>query len=331
MARTVQTHEGEVAVGLDLANLLALVLALGDLKILQGGSGELLLAGPFQSLGPGLVAQPVADEVGVTGVDQHRDLLQKAGDHAEVRLHPVTVELEVTVDVEVARVIAVDLGANRFANLALAQVFTGVAHGAVAEVARVLTVATDIVGIPASALVRSDEGVVTVDGSRNAQEDALGAVAPLDHGLAAGQSIVHGPALRLIQDSWVATITTGHGAVVFILRETVGETVTDQDRLEVDVPLLVGQDFGGEDRNVVASVRLSGNMEVLLRILGELLEEEGEQGVDVLASSNRVTDGRATVGVTDVNGLVKENDGSIGVPGVRVVDRFDLLIDEAGS
>lgn len=331
MASTVETHESEVARGLDLADLLALVHVVHDLKVLHRGSGILLLTRPLQSLGPGLVAQPVADEIGVTGVDQDRDLFQNAGDHAVVWLHPVSVEQEVAVDVEVARVIAFDLSASRLANLALVQEVAYVTHTLVAEIAVVLTLATNIVDILSSALVRANHGIVAVDRSGNAQKGTLSVVASLNHGLAAGQGIVHGLASSLIHDGRVATLTAGHGTVVLILSESIGKTVANHDRLEVDVTLLVRQDLRSEDGNVVASVRLSSNVEFLLRVLGELLEEEGEQRVDVLTSSNRVTDGGATVRVSDVDGLVKENNGSVGVPGVFIVDRLDVLINLAGS
>ena len=73
-----------------------------------------LLAGPLKSLRPGLVAEPVADEVGITSVDEDWDLLQDSRDERVERLHPVTLEEEVAVDVEVARVIAVNFGSNSF-------------------------------------------------------------------------------------------------------------------------------------------------------------------------------------------------------------------------
>lgn len=64
----------------------------------------------------------------------------------------------------------------------------------------------------------------------------------------------------------------------------------------------------------MASVGFTSNVEVLLGILGELLEEEGEQGVNVLAGGDRVADGTATVRVADVDRLVKEDDRGVGVP-----------------
>src|SRR5690606_28615390 len=102
-------HEGEVARGLDLAVLLA---GAGELEVLDLGLVEGLLAGPLEGLGPGAVAEPVADVVGVAGVDEDRDLLEDAGDKAVEGLHPVALEEEVAVDVEVAALVARDLSAQ---------------------------------------------------------------------------------------------------------------------------------------------------------------------------------------------------------------------------
>lgn len=68
-------------------------------------------------------------------------------------------------------------------------------------------------------------------------------------------------------------------------------------------------------------------MEVLLGVLWELLEEESKKGVNVLASSDSVADRAAAVRVTDVNWLVKEDDGSICVPRVWVVVDLEVLVN----
>lgn len=59
-------------------------------------------------------------------------------------------------------------------------------------------------------------------------------------------------------------------------------------------------------------------MEGLLGVLGEFFEEEREQGVDVFSSGEGVGNRAGAVGVADVDGLIEEDDGGVGVPGVRV-------------
>lgn len=305
------------------------MLILDHDQVLQLRGGIFSLSGPLKGFSPGLVAEPVADEIGITGVDQDRDLLQESRNETVVGLHPVTVEEEVAVDVKVARVVAVDLSANSLNDLGLVQVVADVAHGRVAKVGAILALATNIVDVLSGALVRGQEGVVTVDGGRDTNPSALGTVARLNHGLAARKGVVHGLAGALVQDSWVTTVTTGHGTVVLVLSESVGETVANENGLQVDVALLVRQNLRSKDGDIMTSIGFTGNVEVLLGILGELFEEEGKQGIDVLASSDRVTDSRVAVGVTDIDRLVEEDHGRVGVPSVVIVDRLDLLVDAA--
>lgn len=136
-------------------------------------------------------------------------------------------------------------------------------------------------------------------------------------------------ASRLIQNGWIATVTAGHRAVIFVLGVAIGEAITNENRLKIDVAVLVREDLRGKDRDIMTSIRLTRDMEVLLRILGELLEEEREQSIHILASCNSVADSGAAVGVADINRLVKEDDRRVGVPGVIVIDRLDLLADLA--
>lgn len=327
MSGAVQLHEGEVAAGLDLSVL----LTLANSKTLDLGLVEALLSRPLQSLSPGTVAEPVADVISITGVDENGDLLKKAGNDTVEGLEPVTGEEEVAVDVKVAAVVAVDLSTEGLLDLILVEVLADPAKGRVAEVAAVLALATDVVDVLAGALVRADEGVVAVDAGGNARPDAARVVAVLDQALATGKSVVHGLALALIENSLVATLTASHGAVVSVLGPAVGKTVADQDTLQVDVAVLMGEDFRGEDGDIVAGVRLASNVEVLLGVLGELVEEEGHKSVDVLAGSDRVGDGGTRVGVADVDGLVKEDDGGVVVPRPLVVDNLKLLVDGSGA
>lgn len=169
--------------------------------------------------------------------------------------------------------------------------------------------------------------VIAVDGSWHTAQPALAFVAAGNHGLASRQGIVHALTLTLAKNSIVTTLATGHGAVVGVLGVGISQAIADKDRLEVDVAILVGQNLGGEDGDVVAGVRLAGDMEVLLGILRELLEEQGQQRINVFTSSASIADCVAAVGIADVDGLVKEDDRGVAVPSIRVVLELDLVIN----
>lgn len=238
-------------------------------------------------------------------------------------LHPVTLEKEVAVDIEIARLVGRDLSTNSLHNLLLVEVALYPVKLIVAQ--RVATARlANIVDVLASALVWANHGIVAVDGGRDARPDRLGFVAILNQAGTAGVSVVHGLARTLVEDSRPATLTTGHGTVVLVLCQTIGQTIADKDGLEVDVALLVRQDLRCEDGDVVTSIGLARDVEALLGVLGELLEEEGKQGVDVLAGGDGVADRAARVRVANVDRLVEEDDGGVGVPRVGVV--LDLLV-----
>ena len=190
-------------------------------------------------------------------------------------LHPVTLEQEVAVNVEVARLVAGDLGTDSLHDLLLVEVALNPLKLVVAERVAAAWLA-DVVDVLASALVRTNHGVVAVDGSGNTGPDRLRVVAVLNEAGAAGVGVVHSLALRLVKNGRPATLTAGHGTVVLVLSKTISQTVTDENGLKVDVALLVGKDLGGKDRDVVTSIRLARDVEALVRVLGELLEEEGE-------------------------------------------------------
>lgn len=334
-------HKGEVATRLDLTPLLAILkLQITELDLVEG-----LLTGPLESLGPGVVSEPVADEVGITSVDKDWDLFQDTGDEAVEWLHPVALEQEVAVDVKVAAVVAGDFGADSSLDGLIVQPIADPSKSGVAEVAIVLTLASDIVDVLenlistklmtvnvtsaylASPLIRTNHGVVTVDASRYAGPDTLAVVAVLDQALASRKSVVHSLTLALAQDGRPSSITASHGPVVLVLSQTISQTVSDQDRLEVDVAVLVRKDLGGENGDVVTGVRLSGDVEVLLRVFGELREEKGHQGVNILAGCDSVANRATAVRVSDVDRLVEEDDGGICVPRVGVVVKLEVLVD----
>ena len=243
------------------------------------------------------------------------------------RHHPIALEEEVTVDIKVARIVRRNLNTKSLHNILLVKILRNPSKSRVAEVAIILALCTDIVDVLAGTLVWTDHSVVTVDGGWDTGPDRLRLVALLDQRLAARKSVIHGLALRLGEHSWVTTFSAGHWAVVLVLDEAIGKAVTNEDRLQVDVALLVSENLRGENRNVVASIRLSSNVEVLLRVLWELLEEERQERVDVLTGCDGVGDGGAGVGVADVDWLVQEDNRGVGVPGVWVGVELELLVD----
>lgn len=234
MAGAVDLHESKVARRFNLAVLLTISLERRELSAFV-----FLVAGPLELVGPSLIAKPVADEISVTGVDENGDLLQDTG-HKEVEwLHPVTFEEEVTVDVEIAAIVAIDsLDTESSHDVPLVQVLVNVAQTRIAEAAA-LAIYAHIIRVAARLLVGPENLVVAVNRSRYTAEPALAFVAAADHRLAAGQGIVHRLALALTQNGVVAAFTAGHGAVVGVLGVGVSQTVTDQDGLEVDVAVLV--------------------------------------------------------------------------------------------
>lgn len=322
MASAEDLHESKVTGGLDLAVLLTIGLEGRELGALEG-----LVAGPLELVGPSLVAKPVADEVSIASVDENGDLLQDTGHKKMEWLHPVALEEEVAVDIKVAAVVAIHrLHSESSHNVSLVEILVNVAQAGIAEAAA-LAVDAHVVRVATRLLVGSEDLVVAVDRGRHAAEPALAFVAAADHGLAARQGVVHGLALAFTQDSIVATFATSHGAVVRVLAVGISQAVADQDGLKVDIAVLVRENLGGENGNVVAGVTFTSNVEVLLSILREFLEEQRQQRINILAGSSGVADGVATVGVANVDGLVKEDDGGIAVPGIRVVLELDVVID----
>lgn len=96
MPTGMQSHKGKIPAALHLTDLGPLPQrrrVIGrERQIAERDAAEGLLAGPFQGFGPGVVAEPVADEVCVAGVDEDGDLFQYAWDQAVEGLHPVARE-----------------------------------------------------------------------------------------------------------------------------------------------------------------------------------------------------------------------------------------------
>jgi hypothetical protein len=128
---TEDLKECEVSAVLDLAILFTII----KLDVLDADLIEILLTWPFKSFSPGLVPEPVADKVCVTSIDQDRDLLKNAWYETVKWLHPVSLEQEVSINIEVAAVIAAHFDAELLLDFSLVQIFADIAKGRIAEVA----------------------------------------------------------------------------------------------------------------------------------------------------------------------------------------------------
>jgi hypothetical protein len=329
VAGLVDAHEGEVSAALDLTVL----LATADLERLKLSIIEALLSRPDKLLGPCLVAEPVADEIGIASVDENGDLLEELRYQQVEWLGPIAIEQERTVYIGIAAIVRLNLGTHSLHDRRLVEVFRDPLGLGIAQVRLVLALLTNIVNVVPRLLEGAKHGVVTVDGARNTVPGALRVVAALNERLASGEGIVHGLARALVQNRSVfaAVIATSHGTIVSILRLWVRQAVSDGNTLEVDVAVLVRQDLGCENGDVVAGIRLTRDVEGLLGVLWEVVEEESQKGVDILARSDGVGDRSSAVRVSGVDGLVNEDDGGIAVPRVVVELELALRIDAGGS
>ena len=77
----------------------------------------------------------------------------------------------------------------------------------------------------------------------------------------------------------------------------------------------------------MACIGFSSNVEVLLCVFWELFKEESEECVNILASCDGVADRATTVGVTNIDWLIKENHRSVCIPRVLVAVELHIRID----
>jgi hypothetical protein len=128
---TEDLKECEVSAVLDLAIFVTII----KFDIVDAGLVEILLTWPFKSFSPGLVPEPVADEVCVTSINQDWDLLENAWYKAVKWLHPVSLEQEVSINIEVAAVVAAHFDAELLLHFSLVQIFADIPEGRIAKVA----------------------------------------------------------------------------------------------------------------------------------------------------------------------------------------------------
>ena len=126
---------------------------------------ELLVVGPWQSVGPRLVTQPVTDKVLVSSIDKNRNIFfQQVDDVLVVRLHPVTSKHEVAVDIKVARLVLFHFHTQLFLDFWQVQILVNVLQVLVAQ-AGAFTHGSNVIHVTTSLLVWTHLRIVTVDGS----------------------------------------------------------------------------------------------------------------------------------------------------------------------
>jgi hypothetical protein len=143
MPSTKDLKEGKVPAVLNLAILVTII----ELDVLDTGLVEVFLSRPLESFCPCLVPEPIADEVGITSIDQDWNLLKDAWYKAVEWLHPIALEKEVSVNIEVTAIIAADFGTELLLDFLLVEIFTNIAKSRIAEVAGVLAFATDVIDV----------------------------------------------------------------------------------------------------------------------------------------------------------------------------------------
>jgi hypothetical protein len=141
----------------------------------------------------------------------------------------------------------------------------------------------------------AEESIVAVDTGRNTRPYILAIVAILDKALASGKGVVHRLAFALIQNSRVSAIAASHGPVVFVLSQTITQTIANKDGLQIDVSFFVRHNLRCKNRNIMSSIRFPCNVEVLFGILWELLKEESQKSVDIFSGSDCIADGAPTI------------------------------------
>lgn len=222
-------------------------------------------------------------------------MLQDAGNEPMIRFHPVAIQQEVSVYVEVTRRESIDFGSHCLLDMVSVEVLGNEPELRVTEILGVLAFFTNVIHILSRPLIWAHHDVVAINRRRDTRPDAFALITAFDERLAPGKCIVHPATSALIKDGRPTAVPTSHGPIECILSHPIGETVPDQNRFKVDIQILVTEDFRREHRDVVACVRLSGNMKILVSVLRKLLEEQSEQRINIFACCNGIADGSSAV------------------------------------
>mmetsp|Transcript_75427 Transcript_75427/g.157270 ORF Transcript_75427/g.157270 Transcript_75427/m.157270 type:complete len:380 (-) Transcript_75427:342-1481(-) len=330
-------HKAETVAGTELGNSVALAV---QFVVLVGGCVEIILVSPLQLLSPLHVAQPVADVVNITGVDQRLDAISEhVGDQGVVVAHPISCLDEEHVHGHVT-------GAPALGNTQLfldrSSVQESLDHVEVVAEPAVLAGDAHVVGVPSSQFIgdlgHHVAGLVGQQAGRSVHSRRV-AVAGFDASNACRHHKLHEHALPGVDDSSrrMATLCLSscgaHLRIPLVLLLRVGETVANSQASQRDLDALASfvsaPDAMSDGRDIVACVGLTEDVEGLGSILRELLVEILQEGVHVVAHALFVV-GTEASGETDPCWLVNPHDIGIHVPRVLVQGRaLAILVHSA--
>jgi hypothetical protein len=152
----------------------------------------------------------------ISSVDQDLKFLKESRHETVEWFHPVALEQEVSVDVEIARVVLANFDSKLFLDILSVEIFADPVEFSIAQTA-IRALLADIVNVLTSSLEWTDHGIVAVDTCRDTRPDTLAIITILDKGLAAGKRVFHRLAFALVENGRVSALTTGHGLVVLVL------------------------------------------------------------------------------------------------------------------
>mmetsp|Transcript_17471 Transcript_17471/g.26936 ORF Transcript_17471/g.26936 Transcript_17471/m.26936 type:complete len:418 (+) Transcript_17471:78-1331(+) len=321
VAGIVHSQELQVVNGLQSTSSLAVHVPVDVV-----GSLEVGLAVPLDSVGPGLATSPVADEVLVSGVDEHiKSTSEDVSDLGREAEHPVAEHG--SVDEHVALLPLPALNAEDLLDGRVGHHV--VSGGEVVAHRRNVTLLSDVIDVELGlARVSKDDAHEDVADIHSLHP----AVAVVNHVVTDIESSLKDNVLSLLDEM----VLVGEVIVSGVLGVGVDEAVSDSHSLEVDLQVLgvLEHEVVGDSRDVVTGVTLSGDVEVLALHFGVSFEEAHHHLCHVLGDlvfvGAHVEDCGA--GETGSNGLVNVDNVGVVVPGVGVrLESLTIVLELVGT
>mmetsp|Transcript_3707 Transcript_3707/g.9359 ORF Transcript_3707/g.9359 Transcript_3707/m.9359 type:complete len:341 (+) Transcript_3707:215-1237(+) len=235
VARIEDAQESEALCTPDFAGVHSLALFVGRLPFEIWGIVERGFAWPVHLEGPRFVAQPVADEILVSGVDENANpIAEHIGQLLLIVLHPVTAEHHVDFHVAVCPLGVCLVNAEVREHLRASKIFADVAE-VVAET-RHVTFNAHVIDVHAAELERCDLSHVATRLSSQAdrvRHRGVCMVARADGRKAGGHCQLHRGVRHGANSRLVMVGGNRHLGIVTILHFGVREPVANADTLEI--------------------------------------------------------------------------------------------------